>query len=289
MVSDIRKQNLYITRNFFTSFLLSLFKKKHIFEIHDDILIEGRVVKILVKFFKILNFKSVIKIITTTKSLKKRYQEYGVIRDKLFILHNASSLKSRIKKYKNKKNKLNIGYLGSIYNSRGIHMIIKLSKIDKLNNYYIYGGSNDQILKIKNTFKNKNIQFYPHIPYSKVFKELSRIDVCILPYTSKITVSGNVGDISNYTSPLKLFDYMKMGKLIICSNLRVLREVLQHKKNCILINKNNDEKEWLKQIYKINKNIKIYDKIRKSAFEFAKKRDINWRTKKLLSFYNFPN
>ena len=31
-------------------------------------------------------------------------------------------------------------------------------------------------------------------------------------------------------------------------------------------------KEWFTQIYKINKNIKIYDKIRKSAFEFAKKR-----------------
>ena len=44
MISDIRKQNLYITRNFFTSFLLSLLKK-HIFEIHDDILIEGRIVK----------------------------------------------------------------------------------------------------------------------------------------------------------------------------------------------------------------------------------------------------
>ena len=98
-----------------------------------------------------------------------------------------------------------------------------------------------------------------------------------------------MGDISNYTSPLKLFDYMKMGKLIICSNLKVLREVLQHNKNCILINKINDEKEWLTQIYKINKNIKIYDKIRKSAFEFAKKRDIDWRTKKLLSFYNFSN
>ena len=168
-------------------------------------------------------------------------------------------------------------------------MIIKLSKLDKLNNYFIYGGSYNQILEIRNKFENKNIQFYPHIPYSKVYKKLSRIDVCILPYTSKITVSGNVGDISNYTSPLKLFDYMKMGKLIICSNLKVLREVLQHKKNCILINKINDEKEWLTQIYKINKNIKIYDEIRKSAFEFAKKRDINWRTKKLLSFYSFPN
>ena len=41
---------------------------------------------------------------------------------------------------------------------------------------------------------------------------------------SKITVSGNVGDISSYTSPLKVFDYMKLGKLIISSNIPVLKE-----------------------------------------------------------------
>ena len=100
-----------------------------------------------------------------------------------------------------------------------------------------------------------------------------------------LTVSGNVGDISKYTSPLKLFDYMKLGKLILCSNLKVLNEVLYHKKNCILISNYKNEKEWLKQINEISKNIKKYDKVRKSAFEYAKKYDVNWRTSKLLSFY----
>ena len=41
----------------------------------------------------------------------------------------------------------------------------------------------------------KNIYFQPHIPYSDIYKKLKKIDVCILPYTSKITVAGNVGDI----------------------------------------------------------------------------------------------
>ena len=77
---------------------------------------------------------------------------------------------------------------------------------------------------------------------------------------------------------------MKLGKLILCSNLKVLNEVLYHKKNSILINNYKDEKEWLKQIYEISKNIKKYDKIRKSAFEYAKKHDVIWRTSRLLSF-----
>tara|TARA_B100001057_G_scaffold500944_1_gene619045 strand:+ start:20155 stop:21261 length:1107 start_codon:yes stop_codon:yes gene_type:complete len=284
LFSDYKKKDLFITRNFFTSFLLCFLKKKHVFEIHDDISIEGRLVKFLVKKLKILNNDSILKIITTTRSLKTRYIKYGVKKEKIVVLHNASSFKSKMKKYYLNPKKLNIGYFGSIYNSRGIEMIIRISEIDRKNDYFVYGGSKEQILDIKKNLKNKNIYFYPHIPYSMVYKKLLNIDVCILPYTSKITVSGNVGDISKYTSPLKLFDYMKLGKLILCSNLKVLNEVLHHKENCILINNYKDEKEWLKQINEISKNIKRYYKIRKSAFEYAKKYDVIWRTSKLLSF-----
>ncbi len=289
LISNINKQDLYVTRNFFCSLLLSLLGKKHIFEIHDDILIEGRLIKFIVKKFKILNFKPVLKIITTTKSLKKIYVKHGVKKDKIYVLHNASSFKSNFKKKSKKRIKLNIGYFGSIYQSRGIKMILKISKIDHKNNYYIYGGSKNQILELKKNVKNKNIFFSPYIPYSDVYKKLSKIDVCILPYTSKVTVAGNVGDISNYTSPLKLFDYMKLGKLILCSNLKVLREVLKHNQNSILINDFKEEKNWKSKIDEISKNFKKYDKIRKSAFEYAKSHDINWRTSKLLSFYNFSN
>ena len=63
-----------------------------------------------------------------------------------------------------------------------------------------------------------------------------------------------------------------LQKLILCSNLKVLNEVLYHKKNSILINNYKDEKEWLKQIYEISKNIKKYDKIRKD-YELSKNKE----------------
>ncbi|MDB9739011.1 glycosyltransferase [Candidatus Pelagibacter sp.] len=280
--SNYKKQDLFITRNFFTSFILSLLSKKHILEIHDDIKIESRIAQFLVKYFKILNFKSLIKIITTTKTLKKKYQNYGVIKNKIHVLHNASSLKSQFNIYKNKKY-LKIGYFGSIFQSRGIKMIQKLSILDKKNKYYIFGGTAKQINKIKRNVQNKNLLFFPYIPYSEVSKEIKKVDVCILPYTSKITVSGNVGDISKFTSPLKIFDYMKLGKLIISSNLPVLREVLIDQKNCLLVNKFADEKAWFDKISSVTKNFRKFDKLRNNAFNYAKKYDLNWRVQKLLS------
>ena len=120
------------------------------------------------------------------------------------------------------------------------------------------------------------------MPYSKIKNELRKIDICILPYSNKITVSGDVGDISKYTSPLKIFDYMKTGKLIICSNLQVIREVLVHNKNALLINKYEDLNEWLNHIKKIKNNIKKFNEIRLNAFIFANKFDSRWRAEKIL-------
>ena len=288
--SNFKKQDLFITRNFFASFILSLLNKKQILEIHDGIQLEGRVIKFLIRHLKILNNRNIIKIITTTNSLKRLYvTEYKVKKDKIFVLHNASGLKSRYSKTKKTKKKLIIGYFGSLYVSRGLEILIKLAKIDIQNNYFIYGGDKKYINDLKKKYNYKNLFFNEYIPYSKIQKKLEKVDVCILPYTNQVTVSGDVGDISKYTSPLKLFDYMKLGKLILCSNLKVLNEVLIHKKNCILINDYKNEKEWLKQIFNVSRNIKKYDKIRRSAFEYAKKYDVIWRTSKLLSFYDYSN
>ena len=70
-----------------------------------------------------------IKIVTTTKTLKKRYVKYGVQKKRIEVLHNASSF-LKFKSFKEKK-LFKIGYFGTIFKSRGIDLIIKLSSIDK--------------------------------------------------------------------------------------------------------------------------------------------------------------
>jgi glycosyltransferase involved in cell wall biosynthesis len=46
-----------------------------------------------------------------------------------------------------------------------------------------------------------------------------------MPYRQKVAGSSG-GDISNVTSPMKLFEYMACGRAILCSDLPVLHEVL---------------------------------------------------------------
>lgn len=283
--SNPKKQDLYITRNYFTLFILVLLKKKSILEIHNDLKIEGRIIKLIVKFTKYLNSKFILNIITTTKSLKKKFvNDYGVNKNKIKVLHNTSSLSFRFKETPKRKKRINIAYFGSIYSSRGIDLFLELSKIDLKNNYFLFGGSSIEILKLKEKFDNKNLFLNSYQPYSEIKKYINKVDVALLPYTSKITVSGNVGDISLYTSPLKIFDFMKAGKLILCSDLKVIREILVNNHNSLLIKNFKNKKIWLNKIRLISTNFKKYDKIRLNAFNYAKKYNQNWRVKKLLTF-----
>ena len=77
---------------------------------------------------------------------------------------------------------------------------------------------------------------------------------------------------------------MKLGKLIICSNLPVIREVLKNGENSILVDDFQSEKEWFKVIKKVTNNFQRYNLIRKKAFLYANKYDLDWRVDKLLSF-----
>jgi glycosyltransferase involved in cell wall biosynthesis len=50
-------------------------------------------------------------------------------------------------------------------------------------------------------------------------------DVLLMPYERQISVSSG-GDTARFASPMKVFEYLAVGRAIISSDLPVLREVL---------------------------------------------------------------
>ena len=81
------------------------------------------------------------------------------------------------------------------------------------------------------------------------------MDLLLMPYVSSITVAGNVGDISKFTSPLKLFDYLSAGKIILCSDFNVLKEIIHDKKNAIFIKNYKNVLMRKNEIYKLKNQI----------------------------------
>ena len=108
------------------------------------------------------------------------------------------------------------------------------------------------------------------------------MDVLVMPYDKKVIRSaGGIGNISKYMSPLKLFDYLASGKLIIATKINSIEEIVQNKKNCILINK-LDVFNWHKEIKLITKNKKKYEKIAKNGYKLSKKYTYSLRAEKFL-------
>ncbi len=276
------KPDLYITRNFFTCFLLVLLRKKVIMEIHHDLSNESRIVKNLVKFTKFLNSKHVKKIVTITNGIKYEYVNKGYAdKNKTLLLPSGSSLKKNFK-FNIKKKKLKIGYFGSLYKSRGIDLILKLAKIDKDNDYYLYGDLS-HVSKSNLQNHSKNLIIKDHVPYKKIPRILAKMDVLLIPYVSSITVSGDIGDITKYTSPLKLFDYLCAGKIIVCSEYDVLKEIIKNKKNAVFIKNYKNPYSWKNELLKLKNQSSKQFIISKNNYLLSKEYSLKKRAQLILN------
>tara|TARA_Y100000996_G_scaffold353542_1_gene293458 strand:- start:469 stop:1587 length:1119 start_codon:yes stop_codon:yes gene_type:complete len=276
------KPEIYITRNFFTCFLLVLLRKNIIMELHHDLEMESRIVRFLATKLKFLNSSCIKKIVAITYGVKNEYIKNKVInKEKIIVLPSGSSIEKKFEFSKNKKF-FNIGYFGSLFQSRGLNLIKRLANIDRKNKYYLFGDFNkiDKNFRYKNS--NKNIHISNYVPYRDIPKELQKMDILIMPYTSSITVAGNVGDITKFTSPLKLFDYLSVGKIIMCSDFDVLKEAINEKRNAIFIKNFTNPYAWKNEIQKlINQPYRQFI-IAKNNYKLSKKYSLINRAKTIL-------
>ena len=120
------------------------------------------------------------------------------------------------------------------------------------------------------------------IPYKDVSEFMAKMDILLMPYVSNVTTAGNVGDISKYTSPLKLFDYLTAGKVIICSNYKVLKEVIKKNKNAIFIKNFTKPISWKNEIQKVKNQPNKQLIMSKNNHELSKIYTLTLRAKKIL-------
>jgi glycosyltransferase involved in cell wall biosynthesis len=282
------KPDIYITRNFFTSFLLTILGKKNILELHHGIEIEGRIVRFIVKNLNFFNYKSLLMLVAITNSVKNYYQKKFLINtNKIIVAPSGTSIENKFFNNisKNKK-RLNIGYFGSLYKSRGVDLILKLSRMDRENKYFIFGNLKNY-KNIKNKYHQHNLHLNDYLPYKSVPKNILKMDVLLMPYQEKIVAAGNIGNIIDFTSPLKLFDYIACGKIIISSQVQVLEEILKEKKNVIFIKNFNNVYAWKNEIQKIKF---LNDKrfiISQNNFKLSKNYKLKERAQRILDSLNY--
>ncbi|MEV9530543.1 glycosyltransferase family 4 protein [Aliarcobacter butzleri] len=281
------KDSIVFTRSPFVSVFCILFRKKHLVELH------GRLSSFsfkLFKLFKLLESRQLLKIVVISDPLKKIYMdEFGVNAEKILVLPDGVTYEN-FELFNNKEPLnslfLNIGYVGSLYKGRGIDIIIEMAKVLHNHKFNIYGGEDEQIQNLKQEIVQlnlNNIFVYGHIPNSEVPKILCNQDILLMPYQKKVQVRGSE-DTSAWMSPMKMFEYMASGRVIISSDMPVLREILNENNSFLL--PCDDVESWIQTIKNIENNIELAKKISLRGKEDVQNYTWIKRAKKIIEVIN---
>jgi len=205
------------------------------------------------KLFK-LNF--FVGLVTITHALKDEYLRiFPFLGDKkIKVAPDGANLPSGKRKklvsWPGRNDTMQAGYVGSLYSGKGMEIISSLVKIIKNVDFHIVGGKEEDIRFWKERIKSENVYFHGFIPHGKLASYYEKFDIVLVPFQKRISLSGNKGDISRWTSPLKIFEYMAHGKAIISSELPVIKEVLINNQNALLCNPENIN-EWVEAINRL--------------------------------------
>ena len=270
------KEEIIFSRSVLSSIFLSLFNIKSILEIHQ---VNSGFTNLLFNFFR-------KKIIKNTKFIliNKNLNNIFLFKKKHFIVaDDGVDLKDFISKQKIKY-KNSCVYTGSLFQGKGIDIILKLAKNLSHFNFYVYGDLLTSSRKVlKDCFKLKNIKLLGYVKYSKIPNILKSHKIIIMPYSKKVFGNHKYTNIGNYMSPLKLFDYLAAGRIILASESKSYNHILKNNKNAILCNSSNFN-QWLKAFKNISKKKFDFKKLKKNSIQTAKKFSWKHRIEKIINF-----
>jgi len=217
-------------------------RKNIILELHNNKLHERFV--LLDKFWryilkKNIKKKRVKKVVCISQALSEYWIDQGLPKDKIVTAHDAIDTKmfehSLDKDEARKRlglpvNTKIVTYAGRLYKNRKIDNIINLAMIHSQALFLIVGGPDEQkdyyqnLVEIKGV---KNVIFTGQISHDLIPIYLYASDVLLALWSSEVSTI-------NYCSPLKLFEYMAAGRIIVAHGFRTIKEVLTHNQNAII-------------------------------------------------------
>lgn len=213
------------------------------------------------------------------KSTKERISEIYQDIAKNCIINNGVK---KVFEFKNKQFKTNeIAYFGSFLPWKGLDLLLSLLENNEKLKLFLYGNdASKDAIKLKNSLKDdiKNrVFFMGYIHYSDVLNELYNNErILIIPSVKSV--------YSDFSTPLKLFEYLATSNLVIAPNFNPLKEILIDNKDSFLYEATSIEslEKTINNLSRIS-NDKL-NEISKNACEKMKSFSYDIRAKKILEF-----
>jgi glycosyltransferase involved in cell wall biosynthesis len=126
-------------------------------------------------------------------------------------------------------------YVGGLYAGRGLETLFAATA-DLPVKLLIVGGRDEADVaawKDKATANAARVRFEGYQPPARIPLYLFAADILAMPYSSRI-YTGSGEDITNWTSPLKLYEYLAAGRPIVSTDVQAVRGVLEDGANALL-------------------------------------------------------
>lgn len=265
--------DIVITRNIIFTFFSTVFLRiPTIYDAHHPLV--NRAAEFMFNTFK--DSRYLVRFMTNSGGLADYYIDKGLPTAKLKVLHNGveldkykrgKTIKQARKLTKLPEDKQVVLYSGNIYKGRGIEQLIEASESFKQALFYVLGGEQQDIDRYEKLLTDKkvnNFKFLGFVDQDKVKDYLYSADVLVMPYGKSMTI-GPGTQAAEFTSPIKLFEYMASKRVIVATMINSVMEILEDGKNAILVEP-DDTKSLAKGIRKALGNTENSAKLSGQAF-----------------------
>lgn len=220
-------------------------------------------------------------VITLTEAMKTEISSRGVDCERVFVVPNAVDIEKFIPTDRDEllakeiglKNKVTIGYVGSIVDYEGLDDLLKASK-KLLDGGFEFNilivGDGAALVELKETSKELGISgsviFTGRVPHEDVGRYYSLIDIAPFPRKSL--------EVCELVSPLKPFEAMALKKTVIASNVNAIQEFIAHGENGLLFEKGSID-SLVQTLKTVLSDDELRNNLSKTGYEWVKE-NRNW-------------
>jgi glycosyltransferase involved in cell wall biosynthesis len=207
-------------------------------------------------FRRLISARTFQRLVVITHALKDYYLDrYPSLSGKVQVAPDGAdpcSDSTELAELPNLDANLRVGYVGHLYPGRGIEIIEYLAGTCPWADFHVVGGTDQDIAAFRSrTSAMENLFLHGFRQPAEAERYRLAVDVLLAPYQHSVSVFGGGADsgldTAKWMSPLKVFEYMAAGKAIVCSDLPVLREILTHDVNALLVSP-SDVRAWEKAL-----------------------------------------
>jgi glycosyltransferase involved in cell wall biosynthesis len=230
-------------------------------------------------------------IIVITLALRDRFVKAGMSGDKVLVAPDGVDLRS----YENMPNKVEarrqlqlplenplIIYTGHFYNWKGVDTLVNSSHLLEKFQIILVGGMEEDQKRVNRQIREigvNNVFLAGYKPPGQIPLYLAAADVLVLPNSARTAIS------REYTSPLKLFEYMAAKRPIVATDLPSIREILKDGRNAVLVGP-DDPGALAEGIRRVLEDTELAASIADHAHEDVKEYTWDKRSERILQFMN---